>query len=103
MPMGDGQLFLPVKAAIRKKIKKEAGDHVHVTLYAIETPDGLTEELIECFKNEAPNLLETFSSFTTGEQKAYLNWIYTAKDDNTKVERITEMMIRLESGLRFFE
>jgi hypothetical protein len=34
MPMGKGKLFLPVKAAIRKKIGKEAGDWVKVTLYA---------------------------------------------------------------------
>jgi hypothetical protein len=26
MPMGNGKFFLPVKAEIRKKIKKEAGD-----------------------------------------------------------------------------
>ena len=26
MPMGNGKLFLPVKAEIRKKIKKQSGD-----------------------------------------------------------------------------
>lgn len=36
MPMGNGQLFLPVNAAIRKKIRKEAGDRVHVVLYQDE-------------------------------------------------------------------
>ncbi|MEO1053604.1 MAG: DUF1905 domain-containing protein [Bacteroidota bacterium] len=30
MPMGNGTLFQPVKAAIRKKIGKEAGDHVQI-------------------------------------------------------------------------
>ena len=30
MPIGNGQLFLPVKKEIRKKIKKEAGDEVSV-------------------------------------------------------------------------
>jgi hypothetical protein len=34
MPMGNGKLFLPVKASIRKKIQKEAGDWVKVILYA---------------------------------------------------------------------
>ena len=33
MPMGNGKLFLPVKSEIRKKIKKVAGDSVHVILY----------------------------------------------------------------------
>ena len=103
MPMGNGQLFLPVKAAIRKKIKKEAGDYVQLKLFRIETPETVTEELLECFQNEAPQLYETFLKFTDAEQKAYLNWIYTAKSEDLKVERITRMMERLESGLRFFE
>ena len=30
MPMGEGRLFLPVKAAVRKAIKKEAGDYVKI-------------------------------------------------------------------------
>jgi hypothetical protein len=34
MPSGKGTLMLAVKAEIRKKIKKEAGDYVHVILYA---------------------------------------------------------------------
>ncbi len=36
--MGDGKMFLPVKAEIRKKIKKEAGDWVHVLLYTDNEP-----------------------------------------------------------------
>ncbi len=34
MPMGNGKLFLPVKAEIRKKIGKNAGDYVDVILFA---------------------------------------------------------------------
>jgi hypothetical protein len=30
MPMGNGQLFLPVKAEIRNKIRKKEGDMVHI-------------------------------------------------------------------------
>ena len=33
MPVGDGRLFLPLAKQIRKKIKKEAGDSVHLKLY----------------------------------------------------------------------
>src|SRR5688572_23293465 len=36
MPMGKGQLFLPVKAEIRKKINKQEGDWVKVILYSAE-------------------------------------------------------------------
>jgi hypothetical protein len=33
MPSGKGNLFLAVKSEIRKKIKKQAGDYVHIILY----------------------------------------------------------------------
>src|SRR5665647_646920 len=34
MPMGNGTLFIPVKAEIRKKIGKNEGDWVHIKLYS---------------------------------------------------------------------
>src|SRR5690606_11351229 len=37
-PMGDGKLFLPVRAEIRKKINKKEGDIVHVILYLSRWP-----------------------------------------------------------------
>ena len=36
-PLGNGKLFLPVKAEIRKTIKKQAGDFVQVILYKENT------------------------------------------------------------------
>lgn len=45
MPMKNGNLFLPVKAAIRKKIGKSAGQFVRVILYLHESPSHLPEEL----------------------------------------------------------
>ena len=33
MPMGDGNLFLPVRAEIRKKIPGKEGELVHVILF----------------------------------------------------------------------
>jgi len=96
MPMGEGKLFLPVKAEIRKKIKKEAGDYVRVILYNDDSPLEIPAELIRCFDNEPPHLFNTFNAFTEGEQKAYIDWIYAAKTDNTRVNRIVKMMRNLE-------
>ena len=103
MPMGNGRLFLPVKAAIRKKIKKEAGDYVRVILYADESPLEIPEEIILCFKNESPKIYETFLNFTEGQQKSYIDWIYDAKTAATQAERIAKMMERLQKGLRWNE
>ncbi len=96
MPMGNGKLFLPVKAAIRKKIKKEAGDTVHIILYADEDPMKIPDELMECFQTESPKIFDAFMNLTEGERKGFIDWIYEAKKDETKISRIAEMMNRLE-------
>ncbi|UII79163.1 YdeI/OmpD-associated family protein [Flagellimonas sp. CMM7] len=101
MPMGNGQLFLPVKAAIRKKINKTNGDYVKVILYADHSSFEIPDEILECFKNEPEQLLTTFHSFAEGSQKAYIDWIYNAKTDETKAIRILKMMDRLSKGLKF--
>lgn len=101
MPMGDGQsLFVPVKAAIRKKIGKQAGDYVRIVLYPDHSELEIPEEILDCFANEDPALFETFKSFTQGQQKAYLDWIDAAKREETRVNRIVEMMERLVEGLK---
>ena len=45
LPTRKGTLFLSVKSAIRKKIKKEAGDYVHIILYPDNDPLKVSEEL----------------------------------------------------------
>ncbi len=52
MPMGNGQLFLPVKSEIRKIIGKKEGDWVHVTLYADNAPIEVPEEFLDCLKED---------------------------------------------------
>lgn len=92
MPMGNGKLFLPVKAAIRKQIKKEAGDYAHVILYSDESDVEIPEEIILCFENEPKKTFENFQKLGEGAQKAYLDWIYDAKTEDTKANRIIKMM-----------
>ena len=48
----DGNLFLPVRAEIRKKIKKEEGDLVYITLYYDNEPLEVPEEMLLCIKEE---------------------------------------------------
>ncbi len=103
MPMGNGRLFLPVKKAIRKKILKEAGDTVSLILYADWTSFEIKAELLTCFEYESATLLETFNHLTEGERKAYQDWIYGAKQEETRAKRIIEMMRLLEKGLRLHE
>ena len=95
-PMGNGSLFFPVKAEIRKKIKKEAGDRVHIVLFADHLPTEIPEELKHCLK-DVPDAYEVFTSYTNGEQKTIIDWIYSAKTDQTKVERIVKTIDRITS------
>lgn len=89
MPMGNGKLFFAVKTEIRKKIAKKEGDWIRIILYADDAPTEISEELIACLM-EVPKAYEAFLSYSDGEQKAFIDWIYTAKTDETKVKRIVE-------------
>lgn len=99
MPMGTGQLFLPVKAEIRKKIKKEEGDWVTVVLYADHSALDIPEELLDCLKDE-PVAYSNFIKLAESAQKEYRDWVYSAKKDETKVARIAKMIDMLLSGKR---
>lgn len=97
MPMGNGKLFLPVKAAIRKVIKKEAGDLVRIILFADPVPKEVTDEFMQCLKDD-PNALNSFNRLPDAEKKDYLNHIYSAKTEEDKVERMAKV-IRDLSGM----
>jgi hypothetical protein len=99
MPTGNGKLFLPVKSEIRKKIKKQAGDYVHVILYPDNEPLEIPEELLLCLQVE-PEALQFFHSLSESEQLNYLKWIYAAKTDQTKVDRIAKTLNRLTKKRR---
>ncbi len=97
MPMGNGQLFLPVKAAIRKIIGKKDGDWVHVVLYIDTSSTEMPEEFLVCLQ-EDPVANKVFFELTDGQQKEFLDWIYAAKTEDTKVERIAKALNKLDKG-----
>ncbi|MDX2191631.1 MAG: YdeI/OmpD-associated family protein [Bacteroidota bacterium] len=102
MPMGDGTLFLPVRAEIRKKIKKEAGDYVEVILYPDNEPLEIPEEMLICLQDE-PEALTFFNSLSESEQKYYIQWVYSAKKEETKVERMSKTIDRLARRLKLYD
>ena len=91
MPMGNGCLFLPVKAEIRKKIGKQEGDTVRVVLYADHIHTELPEELRLCLM-DVPNAYEAFMARSDSEQRAAIEWVYSSKTDRTKVNRIAKLI-----------
>lgn len=99
MPMGNGKLFLPVKSEIRKKIGKKEGDWVNVVLYADNSPIAIPEDFLDCLK-EDPIAYKSFFTYTDGQQKEFIDWIYSAKKDNTKVKRIAETLNKLTKQVK---
>ena len=95
MPNGNGQLFLPVKAAIRKKIKKEAGDTAHIILHSTEIEGEIPQEIIDCLIDAGQLKLEAFQQLSVSQQKTWLEKIYDAQDENTKAQYIIELIEHL--------
>jgi hypothetical protein len=91
MPMGNGQLFLPVKAAIRKKIKKDAGDIITVRLYLDNQPIEIPADLLECLRDD-PDAHSHFFKLTESEKKQAIDWIYSAKKEETRVSRMAALL-----------
>jgi Domain of unknown function (DUF1905)/Bacteriocin-protection, YdeI or OmpD-Associated len=102
MPMGNGKLFLPVKASIRKKIKKKEGDWVTVILFPDNDPIAVPAELQECLLDE-PKANKFFQSLSDSEKKFYIEWIYGSKREETRIKRIVKTIERLMKGLRMYD
>ena len=93
-PMKGGKLFLPVKSEIRKKIKKQAGDYIIVILFHDDSTFEIPNEIIECLKLELL-AYQRFEKLSPSHKKEYVKWIYSAKKDETRAERINKMISQL--------
>lgn len=93
-PMKGGGLFFAVKAEIRNKIGKQAGDYVWLKLYHDDSVFTIPQELIDCLKlEEAAH--HKFIQLKEKHQKEFVKWIYSAKTDATIANRINKTMTLL--------
>ena len=99
---GDNRLFFAVKAEIRKAIKKEAGDIVHIILYLDNDPLEVPEEMLLCLQ-DAPEASQFFNSLSEDEQRNYVEWIFSAKTERTKVDRMSRTLNRLVKGKKYYD
>jgi hypothetical protein len=97
MPMGDGIHCFPVKAGMRKEIRKDAGDPVSVILEKdLEVPViEMPSELKGAFKasKEAKKL---FDSYTPSVRKEYCKYISEGKKKETREKRAVDVVLKLE-------
>lgn len=87
MPLGNGKLFLPVKASIRKQIKKEAGDTIYIELYLDESAPEIPTQLIECLKDE-PAAYSFFVNLNEIEKQKWVRYIYASNNNYLQEQRI---------------
>ncbi len=89
-------VFIPVKAEIRKIIKKEEGDAVELILYLDEPAPVREGDFLECLATE-PSLLAKFNAQSPSEQKSIIDYISQAKSDEEKIVRMGKMLGKLEA------
>ncbi len=87
MPMGDGDFILPLKADIRKAIRKSKGDTVVLKMTVDDSPVTFNEDLMACLAEE-PEAKTFFNSLAMGHRKYFSNWIESAKTEQTTTKRI---------------
>lgn len=88
--------FLAVKAEIRKAIKKEAGDTVKLTLWLDELQTVIPEDFLVCLREE-PALHKHFTNYPPAKQTEITNWIFSAKTEDEKIERMAKTLEKLEA------
>ena len=97
LPLGDGKHNLVVKKEIRKKIGKEAGNTVSVTL-----EKDMTKRVVivpQDFRNALRSkAAEFFDGLAPSYKKAYVDWIESAKKEETRQRRITKSVEKLSKG-----
>jgi len=98
MPIKGGRLFLAVKAEIRKKIKKEAGDTVRILLYGDKPVEEVAEDdFIEALKDD-PEAWKRFEKLPETQRKAWRSWIYAAGSSEDIVERMAKAIDDIAAG-----
>lgn len=99
MPMGNGNLFLPVRAEIRKQIKKKAGDWVQVILYIDHSVLEIPEEISSTLR-QIEYVYETFITLSESEQEHWIKKINSVKKAETKVQKLMELVDYIQTILR---
>lgn len=94
MPLGNGQLFLPVNASIRKKIGKAAGDQVNIILYPDQIRGDIPEELAACLQDE-PLAWQRFQHFSPESRKKWVDAIFNCKKPEARTRKIVELIEHL--------
>ncbi len=102
MPLKDKGLFFPINGTIRKSIGKGEGDYVTIILYRDDSELVIPAEFQLCLMDD-PIAMQNFEKFSRSEKKAYLDWIFQAKGQETRAKRIAITLDKLNKNLGWYE
>src|SRR5208282_4730505 len=91
LPMGDGNFIMPLKADIRKLIRKQKGATLNVWLEVDNKPISLSQELLDCLHDE-PEAEVFFNSLPPSHRLYFSKWIEAAKTDETRTKRLAHAL-----------
>jgi hypothetical protein len=100
-PLKDGRFFIPFKAEVRKVLEKGVGDYVKIVLFEDLSAFVTPAEIIDCLKIEI-GAYEKFMQFKENHRFEFINWIYSAKKEETQAQRINIMIDKVLRGERLY-
>jgi len=99
LPNGAGGHFLVIKKQIRDMIGKSAGDGVRVSMERDGAPEEvmIPEVVLRALqRNKKANAF--FKSLSHSHKKAYIQWVESAKKDETREMRAEKMIEMLSTS-----
>jgi len=95
LPMGEGDFIIPLKADLRKKLRKEEGSKISVEL-ELDTDEFQFDPDFEDCLADAPEADSFFKTLAPSHQRYFSKWIAEAKTIPTKEKRIVEVLRALK-------
>ncbi len=101
MPMGEGDYVLPLKASIRKAIRKQQGDTLSLQLALDNVKIQVPEDLAICLADEPKANTFFFEELPGSHRNYFIKWIDSAKTDTTRSKRIAMTIDALSKGWHY--
>lgn len=95
--MGTGCHILILTQKVRRELGKSFGDPVLVELeHDLEKREVIIPEEVQNLLNEYPKALAFFEKLSYTHRKEYINWITSAKREETRTKRLVEFIEKLQ-------
>ena len=102
LPMGEGNFIFPLKADIRKMLRKNEGAMLAVRLEEDGREFSYPEDIMTCLEDDE-DALTFFNSLPGSHRKYYIKWIGSAKTESTRIKRIAQMVNGCAKRMKFNE